>query len=349
MVSKFFPQLDEVYFINKHTLFHIIWGSGAIQVDFKNYFDSKDKIIYLDQGQYIKFLSDDFVVRKIEFQDNEVFRNKDVRVLFKHLISLGYIDFDECIDCQKYLSDNIFSETVSEIIDISSKQWFWQNPFSASKDEYHIIFDVKDIVDKEYHNHLSQIEITELVNANGYAAQELMKNKVGISIKNLMSDKRLLESKRNIAFTDKNIQEVAYEMGYKDPAYFNRVFTKIVGSNPVAFRNMIDFERNDTFVQDIIGLLKTYHKEEHSLSFYSDKMHMTVKTLSKKVKSKLSVSIGQLIRQELILSAQKMLVNGVKIKEVATALHFEEANHFSSFYKRYTGKNPSDLVNKKYN
>ncbi|MEP5914215.1 MAG: AraC family transcriptional regulator, partial [Flavobacteriaceae bacterium] len=151
MVEKLLPKINKVYFINKYTLLHIISGSGTIEVDFKNYTDWEDKAIYLEKGQYIKFFSDDFVVRKIEFPNKTIFEKKEVRVLFKHLISLGYINFNECEECKRYLSNTVFSENTSEIIDISSKQWYWQNPFQASKQEYQIIFDVKEIIDKEYY------------------------------------------------------------------------------------------------------------------------------------------------------------------------------------------------------
>lgn len=323
-------------------------GSGMIQVDFKNYHDWQDKILYLEPGQYIKFLSDNFVVRKIEFEDEAVFKNKEVRVLFKHLISMGYIDFEECTECQQYLSNTVFSSQVGDIIDISSKQWFWQNPFQASKEEYHIIFDVKEAIDTEFQHNITQEQVAELINSNELSAQKLMKNKIGVSIKKLLLEKRLLESKRALAFTDKNVQEVAYDLGYKDPSYFNRFFTKTVGSNPKEFRDTVDFKRRDTLVEDILELLKTYHKEEHSLDFYSNKMNLSVKTLSKKVKSKLGTSLSQLIREEIILSAKKMLNQGERVKEVSVALHFEEISHFTSFFKHYTGQSPSEFSSKKY-
>lgn len=343
MFSKFTPDIDKAYFINKYTLFHIMNGSGVIQVDFQNYYDWQDKIIYLEPGQYIKFLSGNFVVRKIEFEDETVFKNKEVRVLFKHLVSLGYIDFEECIECQQYLSSTVLSSQVGDIIDISSKQWFWQNPFQASKEEYHIIFDIKEVIDKEFQHNITQDQVIELINSSEISAQRLMQNKVGVSVKRLMLEKRLLESKRALAFTDKNVQEVAYDLGYKDPSYFNRFFTKTVGSNPKEFRNIVDIQRRDTFVEDILELLKFYHKEKHSLDFYSAKMNLSVKTLSKKVKSKLSVSLSQLIREELILSAKNMLNHRERVKEVSEALHFEEISHFSSFFKRYTGQSPSEF------
>jgi len=147
MIKKFKPELNKVYFINQYSMIHILGGSGVIQVDFKNFDDWSDKLIFLEKGQYIKFFNDNFIVRKIEFDDEEIFKSKNFRVLFKHLISLGYINFKECSDCKKYLDQSIFSNP-NEILDISSKQWFWQNPFQADYQEYHIIFDVKDIVDK---------------------------------------------------------------------------------------------------------------------------------------------------------------------------------------------------------
>ena len=124
MVTKLLPELNKVYFINKYTMFHLLEGSGGIEVDFKKYHDWKDKLIFLGIGQYIKFLSENFVVRRIEFKDEEVFRNKEVRVLFKHLVTLGYINFNECNSCQQYLGNSVFSEQSSDIIDISSEQWY---------------------------------------------------------------------------------------------------------------------------------------------------------------------------------------------------------------------------------
>ncbi len=77
--------INKIYQIEKHTLIHILSGDGSIQVDFNNYYDWHDKAIFLEKGQYIKFLSDNFVVRKYEFFDEDKFYNNEVRVLFKHL------------------------------------------------------------------------------------------------------------------------------------------------------------------------------------------------------------------------------------------------------------------------
>ena len=341
MVNKIKAEINKVYFINKYTLVHILDGSGSIQVDFKNYNDWEDKAIFLEKGQYIKFMSDDFVVRFIDFPDEILFKSKDVRILFKHLISLGYINFKECEDCQTFINKTVFNNQMSNLIDVSTKQWYWQNPFQASKDEYQIIFDVKDVIDAEFS---SKIGVKSLLNHlhSDYNAQHLVKDKLGITISKLINKKQLLESKKEIAFTDKSIQEIAFEQGYKDPAYFNRVFKNNVGETPNQFRGTFDYENRDMFSQNIIELIQLFHKEEHALSFYADKMNVSVKTLSKKVKQKMNNSLGQLIRYQIIQSAKSMLSEKTQVKDVSYALGFEEVSHFSSFFTNYVGQPPSD-------
>ena len=349
MVTKLLPEFNKVYFINKYTLFHILEGNGGIQVDFVDYHDWRDKLIFLEKGQYIKFLAEDFVVRQIEFSDEIMFRNQDVRVLFKHLISLGYIHFDECEPCQQFLSSTVFSSHTSEIIDISSQQWYWQNPFHANRDEYHLIFDIKEVIDSSYHNHLSNEDLSKLIKGSGYDAHALFSTKIGMSIKSLWRSKRMLESKKEIAFTDKSIKEIAYELGYKDPAYFHRIFKNQTDKTPAEFRAEIEFDRKDLFVQNLYELLHAHHKEERSVGFYADKLHMSIKTLSKTVRKKLNISLGQLIRQEIVQTAKSLLQDGIRIKEVAHQLGFEEDNHFSAFFKHHTGITPTQYQEKKYN
>lgn len=348
-VEKFTPELNKVYFIESHTLIHILSGKGSIQVDFKNYFDWQEKAIFLEKGQYIKFLSESFTIRRIEFSNDLKFESQDVRVLFKHLISLGYIDLMECSECKTFLSESTLTDTSADIIDISSKQWYWQNPFKANKEEYQIIFDLKDVIDQEYANNLTSFDLVELINDSGYNAQALLKDKVGLSIKGLMNSKKLQEGRKQIAFTDKNIQEISYDLGYKDDAYFNRVFKNSTGQTPKQFRENFDFEKRDRFTQDLLALLNKYHTQERALAFYADKMSLSIKVLNDKVKSKMNITLGQLIRHELVNSAKLMLLENESVASISRKLGFEEPNHFTSFFKHYSGSTPTDFREKKYN
>jgi len=327
-------------------MFHILEGSGGIEVDFKKFHDWHDKLIFLDEGQYIKFLSEDFIIRRIDFEDHEVFEDQNYRVLFKHLISLGYIHFDDCQECQSYLESAILNRS-NNILDITSKQWFWQNPFQADEEEYHLIFDIKDVIDQEFKNHLSVHEIIELLVDYNLNPQKIITEKVGITIKSMQSRKLLSETQKAVAFTSLSMKEIAYEYGFQDPAYFNRFFKTKTGITPREFKQQTSVHLVDNFIEDVYGLISTFHHQHREVGFYADKMNVSADGLSKKVRNTLNISIGQLIRLQLIKSAKNYLKEGLPVKEVARILHFEEANHFSSFFKHYTGNTPSFFISQK--
>ncbi len=347
MVQLFNPELNKVYFINQYTLLHILSGSGGIQVDFKNYFDWEDKVIYLEKGQYIKFLSDDFKAQKMEFPSKTIFENREVRVLFKHLISLGYIDALQGSPLEKYLSGKASQPDSREIIDHSLVQWFQQNPFNASKSEYQSIFDVKESIDQLFSTQVALLELRDLACEDGMDASRLIKEKLGVTVRSMLEEKRLVESKKKVVFTDCSVQEVCFDVGFKDPAYFNRVFKKRTGYTPIEFRDNFDYERQDRFVENLMELIRLHHKNEHQMEFYADKLNLSVKALAKKTKDKMHDTLGSLIRNELIGTSKKMLQQEMSIKEISLQLGFEEPNHFSAFFKHSTGETPSQYKNKK--
>ncbi|MBT9470069.1 MAG: helix-turn-helix domain-containing protein [Pseudomonadota bacterium] len=53
----------------------------------------------------------------------------------------------------------------------------------------------------------------------------------------MIQDRRLLEAKRILLYTNMSVAEAAYYLGYDDPAYFTRTFTKNCGRSPRAFRS----------------------------------------------------------------------------------------------------------------
>lgn len=58
----------------------------------------------------------------------------------------------------------------------------------------------------------------------------------GASALRLIEARTLREARRHLAYTHLSIATIAYAMGYADPAYFTRVFTRDAGMSPRAFR-----------------------------------------------------------------------------------------------------------------
>jgi len=52
----------------------------------------------------------------------------------------------------------------------------------------------------------------------------------------LIHARLLLEAKRQLYYTSRPVSEIAYEMGFDDPAYFTRFFSRRAGMSPRAFR-----------------------------------------------------------------------------------------------------------------
>jgi len=58
----------------------------------------------------------------------------------------------------------------------------------------------------------------------------------GRSMNNLLTDRLMSEAQRNLVFSLLSVQQIAYELGFSDPAYFARVFARVTGETPGAFR-----------------------------------------------------------------------------------------------------------------
>jgi AraC family transcriptional regulator, transcriptional activator of pobA len=52
----------------------------------------------------------------------------------------------------------------------------------------------------------------------------------------IIKDRIILEAKRLLTYSSMSVKEIAYDLGYEDPAYFNRLFASRAGDTPVTFR-----------------------------------------------------------------------------------------------------------------
>lgn len=64
------------------------------------------------------------------------------------------------------------------------------------------------------------------------AAREVL----GVTVKEAVLARRLVEAKRLLLFTIRPVEAVAYETGFRDPAYFSRFFARRCGAPPAAWR-----------------------------------------------------------------------------------------------------------------
>ena len=52
----------------------------------------------------------------------------------------------------------------------------------------------------------------------------------------MIQERILIEAKRSLKYTQESIKEIAFDLGFDDPAYFSRLFSKKEGMTPLAYR-----------------------------------------------------------------------------------------------------------------
>ncbi|MEJ5106899.1 helix-turn-helix domain-containing protein [Chryseobacterium sp. MYb328] len=89
-------------------------------------------------------------------------------------------------------------------------------------------------------------------------------------------------------------------------------------------------------------LLYHHHKEERSVSFYAQKMHLTSKYLTTIIRKQTGKSILVWINEAVIAQAKSLLkTTNLSVMEITDVLNFTEPSLFCRFFKRYTSMTPS--------
>ncbi|GAB4107643.1 helix-turn-helix domain-containing protein [Echinicola sediminis] len=89
-------------------------------------------------------------------------------------------------------------------------------------------------------------------------------------------------------------------------------------------------------------LIDEFFKQQKSVLFYAEKLHISANYLNILCKKHLKVSTTQLIQQRTCLEAKRLLQStSLTVKEVAFELGFADHAYFSNFFKSQTGTTPS--------
>ena len=66
----------------------------------------------------------------------------------------------------------------------------------------------------------------------------IVRRLTGHSVGRLINNRIMEEARRDLVFTSMTVQQIAYELGFSDPAYFNRFFSRQLGMTPKAYRGL---------------------------------------------------------------------------------------------------------------
>ena len=94
-----------------------------------------------------------------------------------------------------------------------------------------------DLVDRHFHDHWPVARYADALAVTPGHLSRVCRRATGASATAVIRERLIREARRLLTYTNLSVAEVAYELGYTDPAYFSRVFAQVNGAAPRQFRN----------------------------------------------------------------------------------------------------------------
>lgn len=91
-------------------------------------------------------------------------------------------------------------------------------------------------IHQNYARALSRWEIAEATGVSESYLSRVFRQELGLSPWDYLNRYRILQSKELLRRTNRTIKTIAHQVGFKDPAYFSRVFHKMTGLSPSVYR-----------------------------------------------------------------------------------------------------------------
>jgi len=252
--------------LHRHDCLEIFWitsGSGTVQIDFQKYSFAPNTLCLISPGQIHKWMENEsdpirgylLMFSKDMLADNRVENLNWPAVSLFHL--LGENPFYSVSQEQAIFFNHLFL-----LLEREQTGEFKDREAAIRNYLQLLLIEVGRISDvwQQTHREEAGLRLTKqylvLVEAHfrkatqmsEYAAKlhvttnhliESVKKTLGKSAGEVLQERQLLEAKRLLRYSAAPVDEIANQLGYKDPSYFGRIFKKNVGMSPTIFRKQI--------------------------------------------------------------------------------------------------------------
>ncbi|KAB7530747.1 helix-turn-helix domain-containing protein [Flagellimonas olearia] len=258
--------------LNRFNYYSLIWikkGSGTAQIDFAEFDFTPDTMFALTpyqpftlkekdklEGVVLNFHPDFFCIHK---HNEQIACNG---VLFNNIYSPPYFcvtddtrgEFEMILSQMKYevqKADLAQYELLVSYLKIflitASRSKAKQQPESLQdtpdEKEPFILQKLKDLIETHFKSIHSAGEYADMLNISPKALAKMTKNHFNKTMTNLISERIIIEAKRELYLTDKSVKEIAFDLGYDDEHYFSRFFKNNAEISPKVYRDTVGFAR----------------------------------------------------------------------------------------------------------
>ncbi len=109
--------------------------------------------------------------------------------------------------------------------------------------EPYILQNLKDAIEKHFKTKHSAIHYADLLNISAKALAKITKTHFNKTLTTLISERIIIEAKRELYMTNKAVKEIVYELGYDDEHYFSRFFKTNADISPQGYRETVGFAK----------------------------------------------------------------------------------------------------------
>lgn len=238
--------------IHRHNFFEIIWfqetnENSLLELDFKKYSIKNNHICIIAPGQVfnMKLRGEKGFVFAIS---REIFQEvSEIEVILESGTQPFFLDSKSSKTCQ----------TITELITQEYQENSRINVIKAYLKAFCIIITEQLITSEDMNSDRLRIQqliilieqhytvqkdtafYAERLNVSAHHLNDIIRISRGTTVKKMMSQRLLLEAKRELSFGALTVKEVAFKLGFNDASYFSRFFKKHTGYNPEQFKNSV--------------------------------------------------------------------------------------------------------------
>ncbi len=272
LAFKVFNFADNSYFdhLQRHNFYTIIWvknGAGALKADFSEHDVAENAILtfapyqpflFTASGSFtgvaVQFHSDFFCIHANHTEvgcDGVLFNNIYEKPFFNinrasaNLLDLlleqmknevktaALAQYEQIVSYLK-----IFLITASRI---KTEEFSAQNCNIIDSKEPQILKNLKTAIEANFTTKHAAGEYASLLNITANALAKLVKTQYNKTLTELITERIVLEAKRELYLSSKSIKEIAWALGYADEYYFSRMFKTKTEVSPQTYRDTVGF------------------------------------------------------------------------------------------------------------
>jgi len=273
LAFKMFSFSDNSHFdhLQRNNFYTIIWvkeGDGLLKVDFSEYLFQEDAVFAFAPYQPFMF-STDKQISGIALQFHSEFycihRNpKETNcdtVLFNNIYQKPFISIDNLseskldlqleqlkFEIQNKENDNyellipnlkIFLVTLSRLKALPKIN----EPKFIEAEMPFVLQNLKNTIEENFKQKHSASDYATILNISANALAKLVKTHYNKTLTDLITERIIIEAKRELYMTSKPIKEIAWYLGYSDEFHFSRLFKTNTDVSPQLYRDTVGFAK----------------------------------------------------------------------------------------------------------